>query len=218
MKTLNLKESYELTTDLIISNIPSERMRKYLLDNKNKITIMQYATIAENYCKENIIAVLDALKNFSDNEYEKSLFTIAMKDYKKYNHIGRKTIDFYLKNDPRDKKPMCPFEEFIFLPTVFREYDLALLLEKDSKIVVTGRTIKFDENDDENANYDFSDLSYMVYDLDTPFEITEENLVNIHIHAHYCDLERIEEVNLTDKQKNKYDKLVEILKNVIYEY
>ena len=193
--------SYDLTTDNIINHIPSKEIRKYLLKHKKKISIMQYATLVENYYKGNMVAILEGLKDFSDNEYEKELFTIAMKDYRKYKRIERRTIDFYEQNDPREKKPMCPFEEFIYLPTLFKEYDLALLLGEQPKIVMIGRSIKFDENDTEdNKNYDFSDSSYMAYDLDTTFEISEENLVNIHVHAHYCELERFDKSKLNDEQ------------------
>ena len=174
---------------------------------------MQYATLVENYYKGNMVAIFEALKDFSDNEFEKELFTIAMKDYRKYKRIEKRTMDFYEQNDPREKKPMCPFEEFIYLPTLFNEYDLALLLGENPKIVVIGRNFNFDENDvEDNLNYDFSDLSYLAYDLDTKFEIKEENLINIHVHAHYCELERFYKSKLNDEQLLKYEKIVALLK------
>ena len=205
--------SYDLTTDNIINHIPSKEIRKYLLKHKKKISIMQYATLVENYYKGNMVAILEALRDFSDNEYEKELFTIAMKDYRKYKRLEKRTMDYFNKNDPRDKKPMCPFEEFIYLPTLFNEYDLALLLGENPKIVVIGRNFNFDENDvEDNLNYDFSDLSYLAYDLDTKFEIKEENLINIHVHAHYCELERFDKSKLNDEQLLKYEKIVALLK------
>ncbi len=95
---------------------------------------------------------------------------------------------------------------------------MALLLGEQPKIVMIGRSIKFDENDTEdNKNYDFSDLSYMAYDLDTAFEISEENLVNIHVHAHYCELEKIGNSNLTSKQLENYLKLTKVLKEYLKE-
>ena len=210
--------SYDLTTDNIINHIPSNEIKKYLFQNKDKLSIMQYATLVENYYKGNMVAIFEALKDFSDNEFEKELFTIAMKDYRKYKRIEKRTMDFYEQNDPREKKPMCPFEEFIYLPTLFKEYDLALLLGEQPKIVMIGKNIKFDENDTEdNKNYDFSDLSYMAYDLDTTFEISEENLVNIHVHAHYCELEKIGNSNLTSKQLENYLKLTKVLKESLKE-
>lgn len=210
--------SYDLTTDNIINHIPSKGIRKYLLKHKKKISIMQYATLVENYYKGNMVAIFEALRDFSDNEYEKELFNIAMKDYRKYKRIEKRTMDFYEQNDPRKKKPMCPFEEFIYLPTLFKEYDLALLLGEQPIIVMIGKSIIFDENDTEdNKNYDFSDLSYMAYDLDTNFEISEENLVNIHVHAHYCDLEKIDNPNLTSKQLENYLKLSKVLKEYLKE-
>ena len=213
LSAADFPRNYDLTTDNVINHIPSKEIRKYLLKHKKKISIMQYATLVGNYYKGNMVAILEGLKDFSDNEYEKELFTIAMKDYRKYKRIEKRTIDFYEQNDPREKKPMCPFEEFIYLPTLFKEYDLALLLGEQPKIVMIGRSIKFDENDTEdNKNYDFSDLSYMAYDLDTAFEINEENLVNIHVHAHYCELEKIEKPNLTSKQLENYLNLVRVLK------
>lgn len=204
---------YDLTTDNIISYIPSKEIRKYLLKHKKKISIMQYATLVENYYKGNMVAIFEALRDFSDNEYEKELFTIAMKDYRKYKRIEKRTMDFYEEHDLREKKPMCPFDEFIYLPTLFKEYDLALLLGENPKIVVIGRSFNFDENDvEDNLNYDFSDLSYLAYDLDTKFEIKEENLINIHVHAHYCELERFDKSKLNDEQLLKYEKIVALLK------
>lgn len=209
----NFPRSYDLTTDNIINHIPSKEIRKYLLEHKKKISIMQYATLVENYYKGNMVAILEALRDFSDNEYEKELFTIAIKDYRKYKRLEKRTMDYFNKNDPRDKKPMCPFEEFIYLPTLFNEYDLALLLGENPKIVVIGRNFNFDENDvEDNLNYDFSDLSYLAYDLDTKFEIKEENLINIHVHAHYCELERFDKSKLNDEQLLKYEKIVALLK------
>ncbi|MCI5745090.1 MAG: hypothetical protein MR270_02260 [Erysipelotrichaceae bacterium] len=213
LSAADFPSSYDLTTDNIINHIPSKEIRKYLLKHKKKISIMQYATLVENYYKGNMVAILEALKDFSDNEFEKELFTIAMKDYRKYKRIEKRTMDFYEQNDPREKKLMCPFEEFIYLPTLFKEYDLALLLGEQPKIVMIGRNIKFDENDNEdNKKYDFSDLSYMAYDLDTAFGISEENLVNIHVHAHYCELEKVGNSNLTSKQLENYSKLTKVLK------
>ena len=73
--------------------------------------------------------------------------------------------------------------------------------------------INFDENDTEdNLNYDFSDLSYIAYDINTPIEIIEENLVRIHIHAHYCDLEKINKLELTQEQIERCNKLISLLK------
>ena len=40
---------YELMTENIIKYIPSKEIRKYLLKHKKKLTIMQYATLVENY-------------------------------------------------------------------------------------------------------------------------------------------------------------------------
>lgn len=209
---------YEFITHYIINLICSKEIREYLLENKNKLTIMQYATIVENYGKENKKSIFEALKYLTNDSYEKELFAVAIKDFSKYKRINDRTNKFYSENDFRDKKPYAPFEEFIYLPTIFKEYDLALLLGEQPKIVMIGRSIKFDENDTEdNKNYDFSDSSYMAYDLDTTFEISEENLVNIHVHAHYCELEKIGNSNLTSKQLENYLKLTKVLKEHLKE-
>lgn len=212
-KQVFISNCMEVIADNIISHIPSNEIRSYLLPNKNKLSIMQYATLVENYYKGRRIEILEVLRDFSNNEYEKELFTIAMKDYRKYKRLEKRTMDYFNKNDPRDKKPMCPFDEFIYLPTLFKEYDLALLLGNNPKIVVIGRNFNFDENDvEDNLNYDFSDLSYLAYDLDTKFEIKEENLVHIHVHAHYCELEKFDKSKLNDEQLLKYEKIVAFIK------
>ena len=204
---------YEFITHYIINLICSKEIREYLLENKNKLTIIQYATIVENYGKENKKSIFEALKYLTNDSYEKELFAVAIKDFRKYKRIDDRTNKFYSENDFRDKKPYAPFEEFIYLPTLFKEYELALYLVGEPKIVLIGRSINFDENDTEdNLNYDFSDLSYMAYCIDTPIEITEENLVRIHIHAHYCDLEKINKLELTQEQIERCDKLISLLK------
>ena len=50
-----------------------------------------------------------------------------------------------------------------------------------------------------------------LYLLSNPY-IKEENLINIHVHAHYCELVKIKKSKLNDEQLLKYEKIVALLK------
>lgn len=204
---------YNLITRHIISCVPSKYIQRYLTANQYKTTIMQYATIADNYCTKNLYSVLKCLMDFTDDPYERELLSLAIKDYSKRNYLQEKTIQFYLQNDPREKKPDIPFCEFINLPRQFGKGDLVVLLGDKQKVAVVGAPYNFD-NEPHNFSYDFSDLAYPVYPLDTTWEITEQNLVHIHDHAHYCELARVPSpLKLTPKQEENYKKLLKLLEN-----
>lgn len=206
--------SWDLTTNNILSYIPSEGIRKFLLKNKKNITIMQYATLAENYYKGNMVAIFEALRELSNNEYEKELFNHAVKDYRRDKYIGDRTQKFYEQNDPRAKKPLCVFEEFIKLPTLLNSYDVAFYLDCYNKkqLVVIGKVYKIEA--DENTHYDFSDLSYMAYDLNYDKLTSKEDIISIHLHVNYCEIEKIELSSLSQEQLKKYNLLKEFLEDI----
>lgn len=207
---------YNLLTDYIIYRVPSTDIQKYLCENRSSLTIMQYATLADHYCNQDIYLILKYLADFCDNDYERQLFSLAIKDYKKYNSLEERTIDFYDQNDPRKNKPVVPFEEFIYLPTLFDQFEIANFGLDEPDLVVVGLMGSFEEGGD-NSIYDFSDTSYLVYPLDTPLDITPENLVHIHDHAHYCELKKIPTPELTTEQKEKYQQLVQLLSEIYNE-
>ena len=108
--------------------------------------------------------------------------------------------------------PNCDivYEDYIDGKIVEREGKF-ICYQRDEEGIQSKLLIKLNNTED-NLNYDFSDLSYMAYDIDTPIEITEENLVRIHMHAHYCDLEKINTPELTQEQIERCNKLISILK------
>ncbi len=204
---------YNLLTNYIIHCVPSTDIQKYLYENRSSLTIMQYATLADHYCTQDMCLILKYLADFCDNDYERQLFSLAIKDYKKGKWLSERTIEFYDQNDPRKNKPSAPFAEFIYLPTLFDQFEIANFV-LDGQLVVVGQVSHFSEGSADNSIYDFSDNSYMVYPLDTPLEITRENLVYIHSHAHYCELQKIPMPELTAEQKEKYQQLVQLLSEI----
>ena len=202
---------FDLLSNYIISCVSSKEIKKYLANNRYSISIMQYATIADNYCQYNLYFILKCLKDFTTDPYERELLSMAIKDYSKHNHLLQKTYDYYQQNDPRDKKPDYPFCEFINLPKVFNKGDLATCSVGEYSIVVVGDTINFDD-DSGNMGYEFCDIAYLAYPLDTTYPITEENLVLIHMHAHYCDLAKISPLTkLTAQQEENYKKILQLI-------
>ncbi len=207
--------SWDLTTNDILSYIPSKEIRNYLLKNKENLTLMQYATLVENYYKGNRVTIFKILRNRSDNEYEKELFKLAAKDYRRRNYISDRTQNFYKLNDPRTEKPLCVFEEFIKLPTLLNDYDLATYYDDCNKkqlMVIVGKVYPFKVDD--NTPYDFSDLSYMAYGLNYDKLSCKDDLFSIHLHVHYCDIEKIELSLLSQEQLKKYNFIKEFLEEI----
>ena len=201
--------SWELTTNNILSYIPSQEIRHYLLKNKEKITLMQYATLIESYYKGNMVAIFEVLRDFSKNDYEKELFNIAAKDYRKYKYLTDRTFNYYLENDPRANKPNCAFAEYIDLPIIFKEYNLALYKSgKYEKVVLITHLPNLN-----NVENDFSDLSYCAYDLIEISDISEEELFKIHCHPHICELDRIEEKHLSKQQLKSLNVILDFIRN-----
>ena len=198
-----------ILVEKIIAHIPNEIIKDHLKANADNLTIMQLATLIDNFCDEDYIANMQSLIVLTSNEYEKKLFSYAISDFKKYKSIDEKACDYYDKNDPREVKPLCPFQEFIELPRLLNDYDIGLL--EDNDIVVVGKI-----NEAMDQNIEFGDLSYLVYHLDYDGELSKEAIFKIHDHIHYCEITKISTKNLNKKQKDMYDKLVIYLKEIGY--
>lgn len=201
--------SWELTTNNILSYIPSQEIKEYLLKNKEKITLIQYATLIESYYKGNMVAIFEVLRDFSKDDYEKELFNIAAKDYRKYKCLTNRTFNFYLENDLRVNKPNCAFAECIDLPIIFKEYDLALYKSGKYETVVLITHLP----NLNNVENDFSDLSYCAYDLIEISDISEEELFRIHCHPHICELDKIEKKDLSKQQMKSLNSILDFIRN-----
>ena len=204
----DLPRNKDKVLEKIINYIPSKEIRNYLFKIQNELTIMQLATLVENYYKGNMIAILEALRDLSDSDYEKQLLTIAMKDYRKYKHFDERTQKYYLENDPRSVKPLCVFTEYIELPKTLNGYDLGGYYDSGKlKFVVIDKIEK-----QEIENPDFNDLSYMAYDLNFDVLKDKEDLFKIHHHVNYCEIEKVDIKILNKELLKKYELLVEFLK------
>ena len=133
MKQSSSKEKdlvYEITENNVIPEvlacISSEKVRDYMLLHKQEYSILQFATLVEEYInKSRRSKFFKALKEKTEDLYEKELLQIATNDYEKEGYISDKTNEFYLKNDPRkENKPSYPFCEIVPLPILFKEGDV----------------------------------------------------------------------------------------------
>lgn len=190
----------------IIYSIPSKEIRRYLEQNLNKLTLLQYATLLVEYYQDDIGAQFNLLSKITCDEYEKTLFAIAAKDYWLYQDITDKTIKYYNECDPRNVKPKYPFTEWIDLPIIFQQYDIAIY--KNHLVVI---------DDIPKHNFleqDFTDNCYLAYELKTFDIINEDTLFNLHCHPHICEVEKIELTSLSDDVKNQYEILVTYIKKL----
>lgn len=187
----------------IIHYIPSNAIRQYLEQNLNKLTLLQYATLLVEYYQGDIVAEFNLLSKITCDEYEKTLFSLAAKDYQVYQTISDETIKYYNECDPRNAKPEYPFTEWIDLPVMFQQYDI---VKYENRLVVIDDIPKhiFLEQD-------FTDNCYLAYELKIDGTINDETLFNLHCHPHICEVEKIELTLLSNEEKNQYDKLVTYL-------
>ena len=199
---------YTLFEEELINCIKSSKIQSYLREIIDSLNTLQLATlIAEN--EANKLKLFKFLKEFAESEYERKLFSLAIKEIKKYGFDDKKTAKFYEKHDPRINRPNCPFSEFIPFPVIFKQYDIALYKEsRENNLVVIYKT-----PNTEIYNNDYDDCCYLAYDLLASELINEDKLFEIHCHPHVCNLEIVDEKSLTQKQKEQYNDLVNYLKN-----
>ena len=193
----------------IIECVPNSTIRDYLNKSANTLSVMQLATLVDNFCSDDYVEKMRFLIKISNDEYERRLLNIAINEYKKYGSIDEKTCKYYRENDSRETKPLCPFQEYIELPQILNDYDLGKCL--DNRIVVVGKidkTINFES--------EFGDLSYLTYDLDNNDILSIDTLFRIHGHVHYCELTKFSFSELSEIQKNRYYELVSFMKRSGY--
>lgn len=93
-------------------------------------------------------------------------------------------------------------------PKPLNSYDLGGYYDSGKlKLVVIDKIEK-----QEIENPDFSDLSYMAYDLNFDVLKDKEDLFKIHHHVNYCEVEKVDIKILSKELLKKYELLVEFLK------
>ncbi len=199
---------YSSFANEVINLIFSSDIRDYLNQNFDSLNIMQIATlIMEN--KTDKIKLLKLLKNLTGDNYVKKLFSIAIKETKKYGCDDKKTAAFYTKKDPRMNKPSCPFNEYIKMPILLNKFDVALYKEdgKENLVVI------YKHPSYENPIQEYDEECYLAYTLLACERLDDYKLFQIHCHPHACNLEKVDFEKLTDVQKNYYKIIVDYLKN-----
>ncbi|MCR5309298.1 MAG: hypothetical protein K6E21_04225 [Bacilli bacterium] len=197
----------EITENDVISEIldciSSEKVRDYLLLHKQEYSILQFATLVEEYINKSLRSkFFKALKEKTENLYEKELLQMAIDDYEKEGYISDKTNKYYLENDPRkENKPSYPFCEIVPIPILFKEGDVVTYQNGKSKEqAVIGRL------PDELTYEDFFDEVYMAYDLDKNLD-GDDFLSDVHVHLHICDINKISVSDLTPLEIDNLSKI-----------
>lgn len=197
----------EITENNVISEIlaciSSEKVCNYMFLHKQEYSILQFATLVEEYInKSRRSNFFKALKEKTEDIYEKELLQMATNDYEKEGYISDKTNEFYLKNDPRkENKPSYPFCEIVPLPILFKEGDIVTYRNGESEEhAVIGRL------PDELTYEDFFDEVYMAYDLDKNLD-GNDFLSDVHVHLHICDINKISMSDLTPLEIDNLSKI-----------
>ena len=156
----------------ILKYVYSKELCDYISIHEEKFNLFQWCTLAINFWKGSKVEIFKQLRDFSNSEYERKLFDIAIKDIKKYNDISDKTIKYYLKNDPRgSNKPNIPFNEIISFPILFDFGDIVSYENNMNEFYFIWKKPIIDENDD----------SYLCYLLNNEINSKEDMFAN---HAH----------------------------------
>ena len=208
IKNTKTNIDYTLFEEELINCIKSSKIQSYLREKIDSLNILQLATlIMEN--ETNKLKLFKFLKEIEESKYERKLLSIAIKEIKKYGFDDKKTGKFYENHDPRINRPNCPFSEFIPLPIIFKQYDIALYKEsRENNLVVIYKT-----PNTEIYNNDYDDCCYLAYNLLASDLINEDKLFEIHCHPHACNLEIVDEKSLTQNQKDQYNDIVNYLIN-----
>ena len=193
--------------DYIVKFIPSKEVGQYIVQNKDKYSVFQLATLVEEYVKSRKSECFAVLKEITTDLYEKELLNRACNDYKKHKWLSEKTNRFYEKNDPRlNDKPSIPFCEICDLPIIFKEGEIVALQDGDN---IRHAVIGLVPNPQDYCDFDGPcSLAYMLdEDLDC-----NDCLFKTHAHLHVCEVNRSTKSKLTEFESRNLDILLPIIK------
>lgn len=189
----------------VLMCIPSITLRTYILSHPITLSLMQEATIVEEFGSiEDKLLLLQELADLTNNETEKALFLSARDDFQKYGYIDAKTNQIYRDSElsKQGNNPRYPFLEYCGLPVLFHVGDI---ISHDCVNYV----IEYTPFSIEPAS-DFGGECYLCYPLDKVYNC-KKDLYAAHEHFHVCTVEAPSEVPLTDLQKQSLESVRRIL-------
>jgi len=196
----------------LINKIQSVECRKYLESNFDSISLLQWSTIIieTSISNDERIELFNCLLNLAKSSYESKLIAMAISDLKRYGYVSKRVDNYFNRHDPRLVKNEFVFNEYIDFPILFKKGDVVCLKdnEKIHYLIIGAPPSIYDAEKPE-----FGDSDYLAYEL-VPFS----NLFNIHCHPHAIELNVWKYENLSESEKDIYDKIVKIIKDDNYLY
>ena len=157
----------------VIDCIPSADLRAHLKSNPIELSILQKATIIQNFAdNKQTITLFSKLAGHTSSLKEMELLLTAISEIKSIGYPDKATQDVYDRKYPHDAPPYYPFLERCYLPVLFSEHDT---------ICCDGKLYEIAAVPAINNNCDFSDECYLCYPLGG----------GEHQHIHVCKAERI---------------------------
>lgn len=188
---VNFKEN----TERICDRIPSKLMRKELAKSGERLSVMQWASIAHMIFEGDDLANAFAdLAASTSDEYEVRLLSAAIEDILEFGYTDHRALEVYRTRHPDGEFPLYPFLERCNLPILLKKGDL--LRARAKKRFVYALVVDTPANLPEGS--DFTDESYLCYDLGYS---DPADLFAAHTHVHVCFAERIDEFALRDRCK-----------------
>lgn len=181
--------------ETILRYIPSKLLRDVLRQEPPDLTPEQWATVAAMIFRPRTLAKrLAELASLAETEYERDLLAAAVRDLETVGYVDAQTQVVYRTAHDENTVPYFPFLERCFLPVLLQPGDLAKCRRgRRWRVYLVGQT-------PENlpAASDFSDESYLVYDLDCA---DPSDLFAAHEHLHVCFADACGEDELTAAQR-----------------
>ena len=194
----------------LINKIQSVECRKYLESNIDSISLLQWCTIIieASISKDERMELFNSLLNLAKSSYESKLITMAISDLKRYGYVSNRVDNYYNRHDPRLVKNEFVFNEYIGFPIIFKKGDVVCLKDNEAihYLVIGALPSIYDAEKPE-----FGDSTYLAYEL-VPFS----NLFDIHYHLHAIELNAWKYENLSESEKDIYDKIIKIIKDDNY--
>ena len=185
----------------ILRYIPSKILRYELRRDPPELTTLQWASVAAMIFRPRTLAghfaVLEAL---AETAFERELLAAAVRDIGAVGYVDAQAQAVYRTAHDEDTVPYFPFLERCRLPVLLRAGDPAKCRRgRRWEYFLVGRT-----PEDLPAASDFSDESYLVYDLDCA---DPSDLFAAHEHLHVCFADACGEEELTAAQRETLRRL-----------
>lgn len=191
----------------IIDSIHSLESKKFLKDNKNNISNLQWASLAMEFIKKDRVYFLMYLRDKTKSNYEKELFNLSINDLNKYGYISEKTENYYSINDARgNNKPQFLYEEKIEFPIIYNFGDIVTYESNINEFYIVGA------RPDITSESTLDDYTYLCYSINNPI-CNDEDLFSAHEHLFACQMNKVDINRLPKKVKANIANAIKVLKN-----